>query len=100
MSPMRARTLVMLFVGLAVLHHARPAEASFHLMKITEVFAGNAASPNAQFIELQMHANGQNLVNGAVVEVFDASNTLIQAFTFSANVTNAISQDNILIATT
>jgi hypothetical protein len=41
------------------------ASATFHLMKVREVFPGTAAaSHNDAFIELQMYVAGQNLVGG------------------------------------
>ena len=43
---------------------ATPASATFHLMKVVEVFRGTAASPNAQYVVLQMYSPGQNLVGG------------------------------------
>ena len=40
------------------------ARATFHLIKIREVYPGSSASPEAEYVELQMYASGQNLVAG------------------------------------
>jgi len=38
------------------------ADATFHLMRIREVYPGSAANPGAEYVELQMYASGQNFV--------------------------------------
>lgn len=76
-----------------------PASASFHLMKIVELFPGTAASPNAQYVVLQMYSSGQNFVGGHAVTVFDSAGNLVATFTFGGDVANGASQDKILIAT-
>jgi cysteine-rich repeat protein len=77
----------------------RDAHATFHLVKITEVFVGTPAAPNAQYIVLQAYANGENLVNGHAIRVFNSAGVLTNTFTFSSNVANGVNQDRILIAT-
>jgi cysteine-rich repeat protein len=79
---------------------AFPAWATFHEMDVAEVFPGTAASPNAQYVVIQMYAPGQNLVGGHALTVFNASGTLVSTFTFPANVGNGANQAKILIATT
>jgi cysteine-rich repeat protein len=68
-------------------------------MKIREVFPGSVANPNAQYVELQMYAGGQNLVVNHQLFVFDAAGNALASFTFPANVANGQSQATILIAT-
>ena len=95
---MRARlmaTALMLLLGV----FAPPAQATFHLMKVVEVFPGTAVAPSAQYVVIQMYASGQNLVGGHAITVFDASGTQIAAFTFPGNVANGANQAKILIAT-
>lgn len=77
------------------------ASASFHAIKVVEVFAGSAAAPDAHYIQLQMYAAGQNFVGGHVVRVYDAAGVEIAGslFTFSGNVANSANQANILIGT-
>jgi cysteine-rich repeat protein len=89
------------FVGLCGLALASgPSLANFHLMKIVEVFPGTAASPNAQYIVLQMYTGGQNVLANHVATVFDATGTSIGTLTFTSNVANGLNQDKVLIATT
>ena len=78
---------------------AAPASATFHLMKVVEVFRGTAAAPSAQYVVLQMYSAGQNLVGGHSVVVYDAAGNPIDSFTFASDVGNALSQDKILLAT-
>lgn len=88
-----------LVIACAVVASA-PASAAFHLMKVVEVFPGAAASPNAQYVVLQMYANNQNVVGGHDLTVFDAAGTAIGTVTFGNNVATDVSQAKILIATT
>src|SRR5688500_1605384 len=83
-------------VGLLV---AQPAHAGFHLMKIVEVFGGTPASPNAQYVVLQMYSGGQNFVGGHSVIFYDAAGVETDRQTFSGSVANGLNQAKILIAT-
>lgn len=94
-TQMLART-----IALSLALAAGSAEASFHLMKVVQVFPGTAAVPNAQYVMIQMYAAGQNQVGSHQISVFGATGNLIQAFTFSGPVSNGASQARILIATT
>ncbi len=97
---MRAmRNIVAGLGALVVLLVAQPAWAAFHLMKITEVFPGTEGAPNAQYIELQMYAAGQNIVANHTVTVFGPNGVAIMTYTFPANVANGGNQATILIAT-
>jgi len=89
--------IVSILMGLV---SAAPAHAAFHLMKIAEVFAGCPASPNAQYVVLQMYSGGQNFVNGHSIVVSDSAGTVVGTFSFPANVANGANQAKILIATT
>ena len=57
------------------------------------------ASPNAQYVVLQMYTGGQNFVAGHSIRVYDAAGTPIGTFTFAASVANGATQAKILIAT-
>ena len=96
---MRTPRIIAAAVALALLG-APPAHAAFHLMKVVEVFPGAPATPNAQYVVLQMYSGGQTLVSGHVVTVFNAAGTPVGTYTFGANVANGAAQDKILIATT
>lgn len=76
-----------------------PAHAAFHLIKITEIFPGTTAMPDAQFVELQMIASGQNFVGGHSLRVSDASGSLIASVPLSNDVGNGANQSSILLAT-
>ncbi len=82
-----------------VLLTAAPAAATFHLMKIVEVFPGTAADPAAQYVMLQMFFPGQNLVNGHSLSIFDGAGMPMGTFTFGADVSNGADLATILIAT-
>lgn len=78
---------------------AQPGTTTFHLMKIREFFPGTVLQPNAQYVELQMFASGQNLVQGHSLIVFDSLGNHVATFTFPANVVNGALEAAILIAT-
>jgi hypothetical protein len=78
---------------------AAPAAATFHLMQIREVYPGSAAAPEAQYVELQMWASGQNLVEGHVLRSYDAAGNVTGASAFSHDVTGAANQSTLLLAT-
>ncbi len=93
---MRRVTLTLLTV-LSVSASLWAKSSSFHLMKIKEVFPGCAASPNAQYIMLQMYSLGQNNTAGTEVRVFNSTGGLINSFTLP-NVANGTNQATILLA--
>jgi hypothetical protein len=78
---------------------ASPAVATFHLMKIVEVFPGTGADPMAQYVMLQMYFPGQNFVGGHSLTIYDASGTKVGTFTFPGSVANGANLATILIAT-
>jgi hypothetical protein len=86
-------------MALVCLLHAGTAQASFHLTMVVAVFPGYAGSPNAQYVEVQMYAAGQNFVAGHSVLVYDAAGTLVGTFTFPGYLPNGADQAGILIAT-
>lgn len=97
---MRRRLLPALAVALAALAlAAAPAEATFHLMKIREVYPGSAAGPDAEYVELQMYASGQNLVGGHSIDFLDAAGTQVASASFGANVPNSANQSTLVAAT-
>ncbi len=90
------RLLLVALLALSPLAHA-----NFHLMKVVEVFPGTPASPNAQFVVLQMYSGGQNALGGHKVTVFDSAGNLLAngTFTFSGTVGTGADQSKILVAT-
>lgn len=77
----------------------RAALATFHLIKIVEVFPGAAAQPMAAYVVIEMYAAGQNLVSGHAIDVYDASGTLLHSYAFASNVAATANQTKLLIAT-
>ena len=77
-----------------------PARAGFHLIKITEVFAGTGGFGNAQYVELQMYGPGQVFLGGHSIAVQNSSGGQVATYTFSGSVANGASQDTILVGTT
>jgi len=84
-------------IGLALVV---PASATFHLVKVVELFPGTAVSPNAQYVNLQMFASGQEFVGGHALTLFDRTGALVGSVTFPGNLGNGANQAKILIATT
>jgi hypothetical protein len=96
---MRCRR-ILLAVGMTLLtaaSFAPPACATFHRIKIREVYPGSVASPDSGYVELQMYSAGQDLVAGHALTTYDAKGSLTGTFTFTANVANAANQQTILI---
>jgi len=94
------RHRILLFAGVALLAaavFATPACATFHLIKIREVYPGSVASPDSGYVELQMYSSGQDLVEGHALTIYDAKGSLAGTFTFTADVANAANQETILV---
>lgn len=98
---MRARLLVhaLLATAAVALLCATPAAATFHLIKVREVYAGSSLAPEAKYVELQMYASGQNHVKGHSLRTYDAGGGLIGTSTFAADVAGSANQSAILLAT-
>jgi hypothetical protein len=82
---------------LASLATASPAFATFHLIKVREVYAG---SNNDSYVELQMYASGQSLLSGHSMTVYNASGTLMHSSTFAGGVAKSSNQQTVLIGGT
>jgi hypothetical protein len=79
---------------------AAPAGAAHHLVQVREVFPGTAASPTAEYVELQLPASGENLVAGqASVGRYAASGMQTDSAMFLTNPPNGQSQRTMLAAT-
>jgi hypothetical protein len=76
------------------------AQASFHLIKVREVFPGTTAHPNSGYVELQMYASGQNLVQLGNLKAYGPTGTVTDTFTPGSSVTAAANQSTVLIADT
>ena len=62
---------------------ATPAYASFHLMLVSEVYAGSEAAPDAQYVELVMYSGSQTQLSGHEVIVYDPSGAVLTTATFN-----------------
>jgi hypothetical protein len=76
---------------------APPAAATFHLIKVREVYAG---AENDSYVELQMYASGQYLLGGHSMTQYDAGGALVHKSTFASSVANFANQSTILIGDT
>lgn len=70
-SPSRRAAAAFTACSLAMLT-ASPASASFHEMQIERLLTGIGGSTDVQFVQLQMLDNGQGLVSGSKLIVFNA----------------------------
>ena len=96
---MMRKTLTAAVAALVFLLLPAPAPATFHLMKIVEIFPGTTSDPTAQYVMLQMYAPFQNFVAAQPVAIFDASGTPLGTFTFQSDVAKGANRSTILIAT-
>ncbi|MDX6608636.1 MAG: hypothetical protein QOF85_561 [Solirubrobacterales bacterium] len=76
---------------------ASPAQATFHLIKVREVYPG---ANDDSYAELQMYAASQSLLSGHALKVYDSSGALVHSSTFSSSVPNAANQQTVLIGDT
>lgn len=82
---------------LAALIAAPPAMATFHLIKVREVYSG---TENDSYVELQMYASGQYRLGGHSMTQYDAGGTLVHKSTFASGVASFANQNTILIGDT
>lgn len=96
---MGGRRLALAIVGVASfgLLFAPASQATFHLIKVREVYPG---TENDSYVELQMYASGQSFLTGHSLNVYDSSGTLAHKSTFAKGVTNSANQSTILIGDT
>lgn len=78
---------------------ARPAAATFHHMMIREVYPGSIGHPGSEYVELQMWAPGQNLVDGHSIGFYNASGSPVGAATFTHDVSGSANQSTLVAAT-
>ena len=97
MTPVARRAAAMAALGLALL--APSASATFHEVSIREVFPGSFSALEAEYVELQMWAAGQNLVAGHSLRTYDATGALVATTPFGDDVSGAASQSTVLLGT-
>jgi hypothetical protein len=76
---------------------APPAAATFHLIKVREVYPG---AENDSYVELQMYASGQTFLSGHSLIEYDATGKLVRSSTFSSGVSNSANQSTVLVGDT
>jgi len=64
---------------------AAPALASFHLLRIVQVYGGDESHPDGQFVVAPGCSDFQNLVSGHPVVFFDAAGVEVGSATFAAD---------------
>jgi hypothetical protein len=78
---------------------APSASATFHLIKVKEVFPGTSAQPESDYVELQSYSPFQNQVQFGQLQVYNANgSTAGSTFTPSGPLTNNENQRTLLIA--
>ena len=96
---MHSRALSTLRILAACLLVPAAASATFHEVKIVEVFPGTVAQPNAQYVVLQAWAGSQNFVNNHSLFFFDHTGASAGSFTFDHNMAVGDNQMKMFIAT-
>jgi hypothetical protein len=78
------------------------APAAHHLVRIRQVYPGSAATPNAEFVALQLTGAGENqftFSGGSSVRLYDAAGAQTNVATFTSNPPNGENQRIVLVAT-
>ena len=75
------------FLGVVLAALAVPAQASFHLWKITEVYSNTDGS--VQFVEMVNASSGENFVGGHVLQSRNPNNSMRTTFTVPSNLPSA-----------
>jgi hypothetical protein len=75
------------------------ASADFHFVSIREVFPGTPDQPEAEYVEFQAYASGQNFVSGHSVTFYDSRGASSRPEPFAADVPDGRNQMTFVIAT-
>lgn len=89
---------VLATMGVAMLLGAGSASATFHLIKIREVFPGSTAHPDSSYVELQSYFGLQNQVQMGELHVYNATGTDVSHFSPAGPVANSADNATVLIA--
>jgi hypothetical protein len=91
----RPRLALPFLAAAAVLLVAAPAaQATFHLIKVREVYAG---TNDDSYVELQMYAAGQSFLGGHSMTLYNTAGALSHSSTFSAGAAKSENQRTVLI---
>jgi hypothetical protein len=91
----RGRAVLLVATIAAALGMSGSASASFHEIKVREVFGGNGNAAN-DYIELQMFSAGQTLTGGHNIQIYSGAG-ILNAGHLLTNVGNGANQATILI---
>lgn len=80
-----------------LLAFAPAASATFHLIKVREVYAGQS---DDSYVELQMYASGQSFLSGHSMTLYNSAGALVHSSTFSSGVAHSANQQTVLIGDT
>jgi len=80
-----------------VLAAAPTAQATFHLIKVREVYAGTS---DDSYVELQMYAAGQTFLTNHAMTVYNAAGTLVHSSKFTSGLANGQNQATVLVGDT
>jgi hypothetical protein len=95
----RRTLLTTVAAAIALLAAAAPANATFHLIKLREVYPGSGANPDSEYVELQMYSSGQQFVKGHSLAFFDAAGASLGTTAFGADVARGSDQSTLVAAT-
>jgi hypothetical protein len=71
---------VLVATALAMLLGAGSASATFHLIKVREIFPGSTAHPDSSYVELQSYSPFQNQLQFGQLKVYSANGTNVSTF--------------------
>jgi hypothetical protein len=91
--------LALATASVALAAGAAPASATFHLVSIREVYPGSSAVPDAEYVELQAYAEGQNRVGGHTLALLAANGAPSGSAVFGADAASGANQATFLVAT-
>ena len=102
-APRRPVVLALLLFGTYALVSSlapSPAHATFHLMQITKVMAGFEGDEAIEAVEMEMLADGQNLVDNTFLRVYNAAGVPGATLgTFNGNIAVGLTGRKVLFAT-
>ncbi len=94
---MRLRLLFGIVAATALIPSS--AAATFHEVSIREVFAGDSANADAEYVEFQAYSPGQEFIAGHTVTFYNATGEKTGTEPFDADVKNGQNQMTFLMAT-
>ncbi|MGC1851880.1 MAG: hypothetical protein WA687_05505 [Solirubrobacterales bacterium] len=91
------RLLLSLLLALTLI--PSPAAADFHFVSVREVFPGEAGWLDAEYVEMQAYATGQNFVSNHSVTFYNAAGMPVDTEPFTKDVDDGRSQMTFVMAT-